>query len=154
MPSAELAIVCALSMLGRSVASFPPIRLVDERPAAASANAEAFVARADGTINLIASAPAFAAARQSALGQPRCGNWRAIALLASILIHEEWHLLHGPDERAAYQAQLTTLHSLGLDPGSREYHRVKRAMAVAVERARAQPFAYGRDALITEPASR
>ena len=138
MPSAELALVCALSMLGRSVTSFPPIRLVNERPAAASATAEAFVTRGDGTINLIAIAPAFAAAHQAALGQPRCGRWRAIALLASILIHEEWHLLNGPDEDRAYQAQLTTLHSLGLGPESREYHQVRRAMAIVGERARAQ----------------
>ena len=141
MSSAELAIVCALSLLGRSAASFPPIRLVPERPAAASVNAEAFVSRGDETINLIASAPAFVAARQSATEPPRCGNRRSIALLASILIHEEWHVRHGPDESGAYLAQLTALHSLGLGPDSREYHGVRRAMVVTLERMRAEPAA-------------
>jgi hypothetical protein len=136
MSSAELAIVCALNLLGRSADSFPPIRILDERPMTASADAEAFADPRDRTINLIVVAPAVAAAREAAASQPRCGKWRAFALLASILIHEEWHLLNGPDERPAYQAQLTTLHALGLNPESREYHRVKRAMAVALQRER------------------
>ena len=33
--------------------------------------------------------------------------------IASIIIHEEWHLRHGVDERAAYEAQVVTLMSLG-----------------------------------------
>ena len=36
--------------------------------------------------------------------------------IASIIVHEEWHLKHGPDEQGAYYAQLTMLSALGARP--------------------------------------
>lgn len=128
MSTAALAVVCALELLGRAAPTFPPIRVVEQRPPTASQNAEAFVTRADRTINLIASSPALVAAARSAASVPRCRDHAALALVASILIHEEWHLLHGADEGAAYEAQLTTLQALGYGRETPTYQRVLRAM--------------------------
>jgi hypothetical protein len=54
--------------------------------------------------------------------------------LASILAHEEWHVKHGPDERAAYEAQLTTLIRLGVQPGSSLYIGVVRSMLTVLKK--------------------
>src|SRR5688572_31105414 len=51
--------------------------------------------------------------RTALKAQTRCGNRNALRKLASILVHEEWHLRHGSDEEGAYSAQLTTLTMLG-----------------------------------------
>ena len=59
-------------------------------------------------------------------------------LAASLLVHEEWHLRHGADERGAYLAQLTALHALGFDEHSSVYWGVKKAM-LRVVAATAQP---------------
>jgi hypothetical protein len=130
MSTAALVVVCALEMLGRSAATFPPIRITEHRPPNASANAEAFVNPADQTIVLIGSAPALVSARAALQVHAQCRQSPAFALLASVIVHEEWHLRHGANEDAAYAAQLTTLHSLGFGPESSLYHRVKRAMIV------------------------
>src|SRR5688572_5165649 len=50
MTPAATVLVCALELLGRSPSSFPPIKLLDVRPAHASVNAEAFVATGVNTI--------------------------------------------------------------------------------------------------------
>jgi hypothetical protein len=128
MSPAAVVVVCALELLGRAAETFPPIRIIADRPPTASRNAEAFVTRADRTINLIASSPALAAAARTAASVPRCRDHAALALVASIIIHEEWHLLHGADEGAAYEAQLTTLQALGYRSDSAAYQRVLRAM--------------------------
>ena len=51
-----------------------------------------------------------------------------MAKIASILVHEEWHLRNGADERGAYLAQLTALAALCFNADSPVYWAVKRAM--------------------------
>ena len=53
--------------------------------------------------------------------------------MAGIRYTEEWHLQHGPDERGAYMAQLTTLQSLGAKPET--INAVRSAMALVIESA-------------------
>jgi hypothetical protein len=87
----------------------------------------------DPRIYLVVNTENFQAARQSF---NRCGNAMAIRKVASVLIHEEAHLRHGADEKAAYQAQLTILTALGAGVGSPPYQEVMRAMqhTLALER--------------------
>ena len=127
-------LVCALEMLLRSAATFPPIVLIDTRPADVSPAAEAFVRRNPDAIYVLKSSFTFRAAQ--------AGDRGALQKLASILVHEEWHLKHGQDERAAYQAQLTTLLSLGLRDGRPVFDEVRRSMLAvlaAQKRAARQP---------------
>src|SRR5688500_5026248 len=101
MSTAATVLVCALNLLGRSPGSLPPIVLLEARPPGVSANAEAFVRRKPDTIYLVTSTPAFRAAR--------LGDRDALKKIASIIAHEEWHVLHGSAEQPAYEMQLTTL---------------------------------------------
>jgi hypothetical protein len=132
MSPAALVLVCTLGLLGRSADQLPPIRILETRPSSASANADAFVNRAEGAIYLIASAPAFrqALAERST---PGCRPSDSLKMVASIIVHEEWHLTHGSDERGAYYAQLTELRRLGLGPGRWPYHSVTRAMNAVLD---------------------
>ena len=127
MLSAGAVLVCALDVLGRGASSMPPIELVDAPPLGASATAEAYVGHSPDTIYLITSSPVF---REAASAQPRCRiqDHTAFKKIASILVHEEWHIRHGSDERGAYYAQLTTLWNLGLGPETRVYHSVVKSM--------------------------
>ena len=113
-------LVCALDMLFRSAASFPPIVLIDTRPDDVSPAAEAFVRRNPDTIYVITSTSTFRAAQ--------AGQRDALQKLASILVHEEWHIRKGPDERPAYEAQLTTLLSFGLSDGRPVFDEVRKSM--------------------------
>jgi hypothetical protein len=45
---------------------------------------------------------------------PHTRDYSALAKIASIIVHEEWHLRHGLDEGGAYDAQLLTLTRIGL----------------------------------------
>ena len=89
---------------------------------------EGFADRAKGVVYLIASAPAFRAAQSAQVSSARCRDTDSLKIVASIIAHEEWHLIHGPDEEGAYFAQLMTLQLLGLGPESVPYKCVKRAM--------------------------
>ena len=136
MWTAEAVLVCALGMLGRAQSSLPPIELVTQAPAGASAGVEAYVrrdGRDDSRIYLVTTSDAFRDAR--AAGE-RCGNTMAIRKIASVLIHEEVHLRQGGDEKAAYQAQLTILTALGAGPGSPPYSAVKKAMLYTLQQQR------------------
>ena len=113
-------LACALEMLLRSAATFPPIVLIDTRPADVSTAAEAFVRRNPDTIYILTSSFTFRAAQ--------AGDRGAVQKLASILVHEEWHLKHGPDERKAYEAQLTALLSFGLHDGRPVFDEVRKSM--------------------------
>ena|SRR5688572_9466084 len=76
--------------------------------------------------------------RTALKAQTRCGNRNALRKLASILVHEEWHLRHGSDEEGAYSAQLTTLTMLGARD-TPVYGSVQRAMvAVLAQRSAAR----------------
>ena len=137
MWTAASVLACALSVLGRSEASMPPIELIDMAPPDVSSNAEAFVRRDTGTIYLITSSAVF---KNAATVRDQCGYSDAMRKLASILAHEEWHVRHGPDEKAAYEYQLITLIRLGVGPGSGVYRSVQVSMIKVLEaRKRAQP---------------
>jgi hypothetical protein len=131
-PAAVLLYVLAL--LGRSADSFPPIVLLSERPSYASANVEAFVLHQPDRIVLLTSTLVF---RQAQRADP--SDQEALRKLASILVHEEWHLRHGPDEAAAYEAQLKALFLLGADPRGEVYQSVRASMAAVLQRRGPQP---------------
>ena len=125
MWTAEVVLLCALNMLGRSQASFPPIALVTAMPANASAGAEGYVRQDDPHIYLVTTGGNFRAAQEA---MNRCGNTNAVRKIASVLIHEEAHLRQGADEKTAYEAQLTTLSALGAGVGSPAYQEVIKGM--------------------------
>jgi hypothetical protein len=159
MWSAAAILVCALDLLGRSVTSFPPIAFVDTRPPDVSDRAEAFVRVGDPTIYLLTSSAVFQEAQRSS---EKCGGFPALRKLASVIVHEEWHVRHGTDERGAYEAQLTALASMSGGLGSPVYGAVNRAMHAAIEtqkrlaqkgqRASVEPPAGDRDDLKTQGA--
>jgi hypothetical protein len=132
-PAAVLVYVFAL--LGRSADSFPPIILITDAPSYASSNAEAFVLRNPDRIFLITSTRVF---RQAQRAEP--SDDTPLRKLASILIHEEWHIRHGPDEAGAYEAQLHALFVLGMMPGGELYQGVQRAMTTVLQRGEAARF--------------
>lgn len=135
MWSAATVLVCVLSVLGRSAHSLPPIAFVDVPPPGVSPQAEAFIQR-PGTIYLITSSSAFHWAQRSSR---RCGDTAALTKLASIIVHEEWHVQHGPDERGAYLAQLMALRTLGVNPDTPLFHSVQRSMNAVLKAQRATP---------------
>ena len=131
---AATVLVCALNLLYRPVSSFPPIVMIDTRPDDVSATAEAFVRRNPDTIYVLTSTSTFRAAQ--------AGHTEALQKLASILVHEEWHIRKGPDERRAYEAQLTTLLAFGLREGRPVFDEVRKSMLTvlaAQKRAARQP---------------
>jgi hypothetical protein len=137
MDTAAMVLVCAIEMLGRSQHSFPPVTILPERPVLVSADAEAFFDRDRRAIHLIATAPAFVDAMAYVKRRQNCSHRPSLALIASILAHEEHHLRRGPGEAAAYAHQLTTLNILGFGPGSQPYHRVQLAMLAVAKKQKA-----------------
>ena len=125
MWNAATVLVCALDMLGRSAATFPPIVLLAERPPDVSHIAEAFTRSGVAAIYVFTTSDTFRVIQRAS---HRCGEVDAVRKLASILVHEEVHLRHGPGEREAYQAQLATLVRLGAPPGSPAFASVARSM--------------------------
>jgi hypothetical protein len=135
MPTAAAVIACALALLGKSETTMPPIVLVDVPPVYASRDVEAYVRTNDDTIYVVTSSPLFRAVQG---WKSDCGDPLALKKLASVLIHEEWHVRHrGDDEQAAYYAQLTALVQLGVSPGHSVYTGVMRSMQ-AVDKKRKQ----------------
>ena len=128
MWSAASVLACALSVLGRSEASMPPIELIEIAPPGVSVNAEAFVLPGRRTIYLMTSSWAFRDASREASATRGCGITDATRKLASILAHEEWHVKHGSEEKGAYDWQLLTLLRLGLTPGTAMYRQVQVSM--------------------------
>ena len=98
-------VACALSMLGRSTTDVP-IRFLERPPGGVSRNAEAFRVRDPDTIYLITSSDAFKAAQR---GHREIGHKAGCKKIASIIVHEEWHVKNGSDEQGAYLAQITAL---------------------------------------------
>ena len=134
MITAAAAVVCALSLLGKSPEKFFPVIVLDAPPRGASPHVEGFVQRDPDTIYLIASTAAVQDVQRT-----ECRRIGPLRKLASVLVHEEWHLRHGADERAAYQAQLTALLALGEEPGRPLYDGVRRAMLSVVGDRRGDP---------------
>ena len=120
MLAAAAVVACALNLLGRSQ-PIAPIKLLSTRPPEASPSAEAFVTRDPPTIYLITSTAAFDDARSETAN--RLDGCRKVA---SIIVHEEWHLQHGADEQGAYYAQITALSAMGASPV--QISDVRRAM--------------------------
>ena len=138
MLSAAAVVVCALDLLGRSHAA-APIRFLPSPPPGASANAEAFIVREPATIYLITSTPAFRDARQGVFSHDSREGCQKIA---SVIVHEEWHLRHTADERGAYEAQLTALMALGAS--SRLVTTVRQSMTAVLDKQSKQPQLVGR----------
>lgn len=139
MWSAETVFVCALALLGRSEQHFPEVHFIEHVPAGVSRLAEAYVLNAEKQIILITSTQAFTDARRA---RDRCSNLEALREIAGVLAHEEWHVLHGPDEEGAYNAQLTALLFVGVEQDGRLFHRVmqsKLAVSAAAKRAAEAP---------------
>lgn len=151
MWSAAAVLVCALELLGRSADTFPPIAFLEAPPAGASANVEAFVRPGEGTIFVITSSAVFRAAQAS---PRRCGNVDALKKLASILVHEEWHVRHGPDERGAYQAQLMTLMMVGAGQGTAVFAQVSQSMRAVVAAATLSQALREEAGLVATPSQR
>ena len=130
MLTATAVLACALDLLGRSTTA-APVRFLEKPPLQASQHVEAFVEREPPTIYLMTTTHTFRAA-----GNPRPGfsGRDACRKIASIIVHEEWHLRHGDDEQGAYYAQLTTL--MALHAEAITINRVKQAMIAAVARQR------------------
>jgi hypothetical protein len=134
MGSAEAVLVCALSVLGRSPGSFPPIEFVHTPPVGVSAGAEAFVRDGERRIFLVTSTAVFRRAQKAF----EChGDVDAMRKLASVLVHEEWHLAHGSDETGAYLAQLTALAFMGAGQDNPIYDDVKHSMLSVLARLKA-----------------
>lgn len=136
MWTAEAVLVCALTMLGRSERSFPPIQFVDSVPAGASAGAEAFVRVNDPHIYVVTSSPLFQRLQRAA---DRCGELMALRKLASVLVHEERHAVQHASETDAYAAQLTALTALGSGPGTPLFTEVRTAMRHTLAKRRPEP---------------
>ena len=134
MWSAETVVACALALLTRSAASLPPIELVDVPPAYVSPLADAYVRVGEARIYLVTSSDVF---RRAQAAKYRCGDLDAHRLLASVIIHEEWHVKHGRDEVEAYNAQLITMQLLGARPGNPAYTMVWRSARAALARRKA-----------------
>ena len=132
MTSAATVLVCALELLGRSAESLPRITLLDARPPAASINAEAFADPVTRTIYILTTSEVFRAVQQSST---RCGYLHGVRKLASIIVHEEWHVRHGADEAGAYAAQLIALTMLGA-ADTPLYSGVRRSMAAVLAQQR------------------
>ena len=96
---------------------------MDVAPRHASSHVEAFVPQDSSTIFLLTSSDVFRAVRQS-----HCDDADATRKLASIVVHEEWHVRYGSDERGAYQAQLDTLIRLGVPIDGALFRGVVRSM--------------------------
>ena len=105
MSPAAAVLVCALDLLGRSQ-TIAPVQFHASPPPGASSNAEAFVTRSPDTIHLITSTAVF---RDALLPEASGLRLEACRKIASIIVHEEWHLKNGADERGAYEAQLMAL---------------------------------------------
>ena len=136
MSSAAAVIVCALALLGRSEKSMPPITLVEAPPKHASIQAEAFVTLPEARIFVVTTSPTF---RDAMASRSTCRESTPLKKLASILVHEEWHVLHGRDEGEAYYAQLRTLLRLGVPADNATYRGVQRAMLAVLKKKNQKP---------------
>ena len=133
MSTAGFVLACALDMLGRSEAKLPPIVIVDERPVDASTHAVGFVRRGEYVIYLIASSSVFQSAIEAQDKSRNCRGLDLLRYIASVVVHEEWHLKRGSDEEGAYVAQLSALVQLGAGPDRWPYASVRKAMVTTLE---------------------
>jgi hypothetical protein len=57
---------------------------------------------------------------------------QSLRKIASVVMHEAWHLEHPGDEPGAYMAQLSALTQMGAGPGSPPYLEVWRSSRAAL----------------------
>jgi len=97
----------AIALAGRQWARLP-IVLTSTLPSAVSPNAEAWTVYDEACkgdrVFLYTRSGVFQCASEKHPLQHQC-----LLKLASVIVHESWHLEHGPDEAAAYTAQLLFL---------------------------------------------
>src|SRR5689334_18197439 len=98
MLAATAVVVCALELLGRPANTVPPIVFLSAPPPGASPSVEALALRNPDRIVFVTSTEIF---REAQTGDVRQCDKDPIRKIASIIVHEEWHLLHGADERSA-----------------------------------------------------
>lgn len=113
MLSAAAVVLCAFAFLGRSPSANVPIKFLHTPPPGISQNAEAVAAREPPTIYLIMSSSAFRSAQN---GRGEIGHSDGCKKLASVIVHEEWHIRNGPDEEGAYVAQIVALMEMKARP--------------------------------------
>jgi len=99
-------------------------------------NAEGFVRRGEPRIHLLTDTASFEHARRSRF---RCGALQALRKIASVVMHEEWHVRYPGDEAGAYAAQLIALVGMGAGPGNSLYLEVWRARRTALRSLLARP---------------
>jgi hypothetical protein len=133
--AAETVLVCTLALLARGPDSLPPIVLLDSRPPDVSRYADGFVRHGERRIYLLTDTDSFAHARRARF---RCGALQELRKIASIVIHEEWHVRHPGDEAGAYTAQLSALFQSGSWPGSPLYLDAWRARLATLRWLRAR----------------
>jgi hypothetical protein len=136
MATPAAVLVCVLNLLSGSTARLPPIELVDTLPSNVSRNAEAFVRYEPARIYLVTSTPVFREAQRT--GSPNRSRDPFIKL-ASIIVHEAWHLNHGEDEESAYDAQLIALLSMGVPSDSSLFHSVMKSKLTVTQARRRTP---------------
>lgn len=136
MLTAELALVCALELLGRPARSFPPIEFIRSAPVDASPGVEAYVGPTDKKIYIVTASRTFQRLLKS---ERRCSDRDAARKLASVLVHEEAHIRKDASEKSAYETQLLILTALGSGLGSPAYMEVMRAMQHTLARQRRKP---------------
>lgn len=106
----------------------PPVSFIARAPVEASAGVEAFVRPGIKAIYIVISTPMFETLlRQDDCAISQMDLWRK---LASVIVHEEWHLRHGADEEGAYAAQLMALALMGNGNGQAVYEHVRRTMRI------------------------
>jgi hypothetical protein len=66
----------------------------------------------------------------------KCSAYRELRKIASVIVHEEWHLKRPGDEEGAYAAQLTTLAALGIGYTHPLFVEVRRSMQYVLARQR------------------
>ena len=124
MWTAETVLVCALALLVRGTDDLPAIVLLNSRPPEVSKHAEGFVRHGDPHIYLLTDTVSFAHARRAVY---RCGAVQSLRKIASVVVHEAWHVRHPGDESGAYVAQLSALNQMGAGPGNPLYLEVSQA---------------------------
>lgn len=108
-----------------------PLKLVSSRPAKVSPEAIAWVEWDEGSGRAISMNVATYTDVYKRASKPGTGQLEAIRNIAAAIAHEQAHVVLGPNEEQAYEAQLTTLSQLGAS--SAEIGLIRRSKDKAVK---------------------
>ena len=108
----DLEVLRGAMLLAGPAASGLPLVLTGERHPAASPGAEAWILDGGSRGQRIAIYTGSETFRRAAAS----GDFQCRLKLASIIVHEAWHLSHGADEAPAYDEQIVFLRSHGASP--------------------------------------